>query len=154
MGCPGGKFALATAPPPTHNQQGWAWLALTGALAAHVADEALTDFLSVYNPAVRAIREWLPYLPLPIFRFDVWLGGLIVGIALLLLAVPASFRRRRWITLFSYPFAVLMFGNGLLHIAGTVYLGQPMPGVYSAPLLLAAASYLLWALRRAQGRSN
>ena len=75
---------------------------------------------------------------------------MIAGIVLLLLATPAAFRHRRWITLFSYPFAVLMFGNGLLHIAGTLYQGRPLPGVYSAPLLLAAASYLLWALRHAE----
>ena len=29
---------------------GRAWLGLAGALALHVTDEALTDFLSVYNP--------------------------------------------------------------------------------------------------------
>ncbi len=76
-----------------------------------------------------------------------WLGGLLAGIVLLLLAAPAAFRHRRWITLFSYPFAVLMIGNGLLHIAGMLYQGRLLPGVYSAPLLLAAASYLFWALR-------
>jgi len=36
-----------------------------------------------------------------------------------------------------------MVGNGLLHLAGSVYLRKAMPGVYSAPLLLAAAVYLL-----------
>src|SRR5256885_3873849 len=56
---------------------GVAWLALCGGLAIHVADEALTDFLSVYNPAVRAIRARFPFLPLPTFTFPVWLGGLI-----------------------------------------------------------------------------
>jgi hypothetical protein len=30
---------------------------LSLALAAHVADEALTDFLAVYNPFVRSARE-------------------------------------------------------------------------------------------------
>lgn len=48
---------------------GWSWLALCAALAVHVADEALTDFLSVYNPIARAIRERVPFLPLPVFTF-------------------------------------------------------------------------------------
>jgi hypothetical protein len=54
---------------------GIAWLALCIAFAIHVADEALTDFLSVYNPAVRAIRARFPFLPLPTFTFRVWLTG-------------------------------------------------------------------------------
>jgi len=67
---------------------GPAWVALCVALAIHVADEALTDFLSVYNPAVGAIRARFPFLPLPTFTFRIWLGGLIVVTVLLL--EPAS----------------------------------------------------------------
>ncbi|MBI1760936.1 MAG: hypothetical protein HYR56_05800 [Acidobacteria bacterium] len=147
MDRPAGKAGLAVPAAHAFNHQGWAWLALAGALTVHVADEALTGFLSVYNPTVLALRERLLYLPLPTFRFEVWLRGLIAGSALLWLAAPAAFAQRRWLTLFSYPFAVLMCGNGLLHIAGTIYQGRRLPGVYSAPLLLAAAGYLLWALR-------
>jgi hypothetical protein len=36
-----------------------------------------------------------------------------------------------------------MAGNGLLHLAGSAYMRRAMPRVYSAPLLLAAAIYLL-----------
>lgn len=36
---------------------GTAWVALTLSLAVHVTDEALTDFLSIYNPTVQAIRS-------------------------------------------------------------------------------------------------
>jgi hypothetical protein len=43
----------------------------------------------------------------------------------------------------SYVFAALMLGNGLLHILGSLYLKRLMPGVYSAPLLLAGSIYLL-----------
>src|SRR5262245_56259557 len=40
---------------------GVAWVLLWTALAVHVTDEALTGFLSVYNPTVRALqaRFWL-----------------------------------------------------------------------------------------------
>jgi hypothetical protein len=54
---------------------GFAWLLLSVALSLHVTDEALTDFLSVYNPAVQAIRKRVPFIPLPIFKFRVWLAG-------------------------------------------------------------------------------
>jgi Protein of unknown function with HXXEE motif len=111
-------------------------------LALHVTDEAATDFLSVYNPAVRAIRARLPFLPLPTFTFGVWLTGLILGILLLLALSPLAFRGKRWVIWASLPLSVLMFGNGLGHIGGSCYLGRLMPGVYSAPLLLLASAWL------------
>jgi hypothetical protein len=111
-------------------------------IALHVTDEAATDFLSVYNPAVRAIRARLPFLPLPTFTFGVWLTGLVLGILLLLALSPLAFRGKRWVIWASLPLSVLMFGNGLGHIAGSFYLGRLMPGVYSAPLLLLAAAWL------------
>ena len=64
------------------------------ALSVHVADEALTDFLSVYNPAVEALRERLPWFPLPTFTFEGWLTGLIVGGGALAAVVPLRLRRR------------------------------------------------------------
>jgi hypothetical protein len=112
-------------------------------IALHVTDEAATDFLSVYNPAVRAIRARLPFLPLPTFTFGVWLTGLALGILLLLALTPLALRGKRWVIWASLPLSVLMFGNGLGHIAGSFYLGRLMPGVYSAPLLLLASAWLL-----------
>ena len=51
-------------------RHGLAWVLLTLALAAHVVDEAVNDFLSFYNPAVQAIRQVAPFLPLPTFTFE------------------------------------------------------------------------------------
>jgi len=130
------------------NHRGWAWVSLCLALAVHVFDEAMTDFLSVYNPTVRAIRQRFSFFPMPVFTFEVWLTGLIAAIIILLLLSPFAFRQKVWVGLLSYPFGVLMLLNGLGHIAGSFYLGRPMPGVYSAPLLLAASIYLLWSVRR------
>jgi hypothetical protein len=128
---------------------GRAWVALAVALALHVADEAANDFLSVYNPSVRAIRERFPFLPLPEFTFSVWLGGLILAVAGLLALSPAAFRGARWLRMLSLPYGVLMLLNGLGHIAGSIYFGRFMPGVYSAPLLLAASVYLLLSVKSA-----
>lgn len=125
-----------------------AWVALCLALAVHVADEALTDFLSVYNPAIISIRERLPWLPLPTFTFEVWLGGLIVAVIVLTSLTAFVLRGARFMTPLSYAFGALMLGNGLLHIAGSLQLGRPMPGVYSAPLLLGASVYLLFTVNR------
>jgi hypothetical protein len=127
-----------------------AWVALCIALAVHVVDEALTDFLSVYNPAVDSIRERLPWLPLPTFTFEVWLGGLIVAVILLSSLTVFVLSAARWMTPLSYAFGALMFGNGLLHIAGSFEMGRLMPGVYSAPLLLAASLYLLTIVHQQQ----
>ena len=126
---------------------GVAWLALCGGLAIHVADEALTDFLSVYNPAVRAIRARFPFLPLPTFTFPVWLGGLITVTILLFALSPAAFRGEPAMRPAAYVFGVVMAGNGLLHLVGSVYTRKAMPGVYSAPIILAAAIYLLASVR-------
>jgi Protein of unknown function with HXXEE motif len=130
------------------NHRGWAWMSLCLALAAHVFDEAMTDFLSVYNPAVRAIRQKFQFFPMPVFTFEVWLTGLIAATIILLLLTPFAFRQKVWMRLLSYPFAGLMLLNGLGHIAGSFYLGRLAPGVYSAPLLLAGSIYLLWSVRR------
>jgi hypothetical protein len=121
-----------------------AWVLLCAALAVHVADEALTGFLSVYNPAVRAIRERAPFLPLPTFTFEPWLGGLIGAVTLLVALSVYALRGARWMVPLSWIFGILMFGNGLMHVLGTFYMRKAMPGVYSSPLLLAAAGNLLY----------
>jgi hypothetical protein len=127
---------------------GWAWLALALALAAHVADEALTDFLSVYNPAVLRIRRLLPWLPIPTFTFGVWFSGLAAGVALMFSVSPAAFHASRWIVIAAVPLSVVMIGNGLGHLGASLYKRCLMPGVYSSPFLIAASLLaLIFALR-------
>ena len=125
---------------------------MTLALAVHVADEALTDFLSVYNPTVEAIRARYPWVPLPTFTFEVWLAGLILAVVLLLVLSRFVFQGAGWTVPFSYFFGVLMMGNGLAHIAGSFYFGRLMPGVHSSPLLIATSACLL--LRTARRDSS
>ena len=118
-------------------------MALCGALAVHVADEALTDFLALYNPTVLAIRERYPSLPLPIFTFEAWLSLLIFAIVALAAASYFVWTGRWAMRPISYVFAGFMLLNGLLHIAGSFYMGTFMPGVYSSPLLLATSIFLI-----------
>jgi len=122
---------------------GHAWLALTVALAAHVADEALTDFLSLYNPTVTALRTRYAWFPMPVFTFDVWLAGLCALVILLLALAPLAYRGALFTRIVAYPFAAIMLLNGLGHLAGSVYLGRWAPGTTTAPLLLVASIRLL-----------
>jgi hypothetical protein len=143
--------------PPEHRKTGIAWIALCLALALHVADEAATGFLSVYNPTVIALRERVSWLPMPVFRFDVWLGGLIVAVLALLALSPFAFRGVKWMRPVAYTLAILMAVNAVGHTLGTVFgrtialiqFPRPMPGFYSSPLLFAASLYLLMRLREA-----
>jgi hypothetical protein len=143
-----GALHLAQVRDLAARQHGFAWIALCLALAVHVTDEALTDFLSIYNPAVQAIRGKLPVLPLPTFSFEVWLSGLIFAILLLLALSILVFRGSKWMTPLSYIFAIIMLLNGVAHVAGSFYMGRLMPGVCSSPLLLAGSIYLLVCLHK------
>lgn len=120
-----------------------AWIALCGALAVHVADEALTDFLAIYNPTVLAIRERYPFLPLGTFTFENWLSLLIFAIVSLTAASYFVWQGRWAMRPISYVFAGVMLLNGLMHIAGSFYMRTFMPGVYSSPLLIAASIALI-----------
>jgi hypothetical protein len=122
---------------------GYAWLLLCVALSIHVLDEALTDFLSVYNPAVQAIRKRFPLLPLTVFSFRVWLGGLAGAVALAFCVTPLAFGGSGFVVAAAYPLGILMAGNALGHIGASIYRRRFMPGVYSSPLLLLASLYLL-----------
>ncbi|HEU0139232.1 MAG TPA: hypothetical protein VFQ79_05960 [Bryobacteraceae bacterium] len=135
------------------NGVGRAWLALCFALSLHVLDEASTGFLAVYNPTVMAIREKLPWLPLPVFDFKLWIAGLIAAILLLFSLSPFVFWGARWTRPVSYAFAAFMTVNALGHITGTL-LGSsgPMPGFYSSPFLLAASIYIFFQLRASRPR--
>ena len=135
---------------------GRAWLFLCLAFCAHVADEALTGFLSAYNPTVLAIRARARWFSMPTFEFWPWLIALIIGNLILLALTPLAYRNARWLRPFGYFYAAVHLVNGIGHTLGTIFgspvpevhFPRPMPGFYSSPLLLAASVYLLFRLRR------
>lgn len=124
-----------------------AWMALCGALAIHVADEALTGFLELYNPTVRAVREQYPLLPLPTFTFETWLSLLIFAVAMLIASSFFVWKGRWAMRPISYAFAGFMMLNGFLHIVVSLYMRDFVSGVYSSPLLLAASVALIYYAR-------
>jgi hypothetical protein len=123
---------------------GIAWVIFALALAVHVADEARRDFLSTYNSSVRAIRARLRFLPIPTFTFKRWLGQLIAAILLLLCLSPFAFAGAHWLRIVSWPLAILLgILNACFHLGSSAHFRRWTPGVYSSPLLLAAAIFLL-----------
>jgi hypothetical protein len=151
------ELKMSTAPALAYTSSssklGRAWIVHCLAFALHITDEALTGFLSIYNPTVLALRPpgwWFP----PTFAFRVWLTGLICLVTILLALSPLFFRNVHWVRPIGYFFGVVNILNPLGHTLGTIY-GQtvatvhflrPMPGFYSSPFLLAASIYLLMQL--------
>ncbi len=117
---------------------------MTVALAAHVADEALTDFLSVYNPLVLAARDRWAWFPMPTFTFGVWLTGLVALVVGLLLLTPLAYRGETLARVLAVPFAVVIgLLNGCGHLLASAYFGRWMPGATTAPVLIACGIWLL-----------
>lgn len=133
---------------------GYSWLALVTAFAIHVLDEALTDFLPLYNAIATTLRESYWYLPLPTFTFRIWLGGLITALVILVSLSPMVFSGRRPLRYVSYAFSVVMIFNGLGHIGASIYWGAFAPGVFSSPVLLIAAAALMVCTIKARSMSN
>jgi hypothetical protein len=137
---------------------GLAWILLCLAFCSHVADEALTGFLNVYNPTVIAMRARLAWFPMPTFEYRQWLVGLIVANLILLALTPFAYRNARGLRPLAYFFAGVMLLNGMGHTVFTV-LGRtvasvqfprPAPGFYSSPFLLITSIYLFARLRNSR----
>jgi hypothetical protein len=120
------------------------WLVFGDTVAVHVLDEASHDFLSVYNPSAAAIRRAIPFLRVPVFTFQNWIGTLMLGLVFWPALSPLAFRGLKWLRVLAVP-AALVVGilNGSAHILSSIYLGRWMPGVYSSPLLLLSGTLLL-----------
>jgi hypothetical protein len=121
-----------------------AWLLMTLSIALHVTDETITDFLPFYNNIVKSLRVNLGFFPAPTFSFEIWFGGLILGIILCLgfttyIAQGGKLPRR-----IATILAVLMIFNALGHLSGSVYFGKILPGARSSPLLLLASLFMVY----------
>jgi hypothetical protein len=141
-------------PPSVDRRFGLAWLGFGLAVAIHVLDEATHDFLAFYNPNARAIRARFPFLPLPAFTFESWLASLAIAIAIFLCLSPFAFRGMRWARVAAIPVALLAgIANAMGHTFASIYYHRWMPGVYSSPLLLLAAVFLIAAARSQPAQS-
>ena len=137
---------------------GLAWILLWIALAIHIADEAFTGVLAVYNSTVIALRAKFGFWPMPTFGLREWLIGLAAGVLLLALLSPLAFRNAPGLRPLFYFVAVVTgilnamghtLGTILGHTVSTIRFHRPAPGFYSSPLLLASfyALVQLWRTR-------
>jgi hypothetical protein len=138
------------------------WLALCGAFALHITDEALTGFLNVYNPTVIAMEQRWGWFPMPTFDFRTWLLELIVGCGILICLSPFAYRGSAWLRPLAWAYAAIMLLNGFGHTLFTI-LGRtvasitfprPAPGFYSSPFLLAASVWMILRLRQTAARED
>jgi hypothetical protein len=148
--------AAVASPAISSSRLGSAWLTLCAAFALHILDEALTGFLNVYNPTVLALRQALPWFPIPTFGYREFLLGMISMTLIVFALAPAFFKQDRWAVALGYFFAVVNILNALGHFIGTILgrtvpsvrFSRPAPGFYSSPFLLAACIWLIVELRK------
>ena len=123
---------------------GWAWFACTLALALHVIDEATHDFLAWYNPQALRIRRFLGGFPFPpTFTFWPWLIGLSLAVLVLAALTPKAYGGSAWLRPIGIVMGIEHVGNGLLHLGAGLALRRAVPGIWSAPLMLATGAWLL-----------
>jgi len=128
---------------------GWPWLGATLALALHVIDEATHDFLSWYNPQALRVRRFLGGFAFPpTFTFWPWLIALSSAVFVLAVLTPQAYAGNSWLRVLAIFMGVEHVGNGLLHLGAGLVLRRAVPGILSAPVLLATGVWLLHATLR------
>ncbi|UCB51503.1 MAG: hypothetical protein JSV10_05730 [Candidatus Zixiibacteriota bacterium] len=120
-----------------------AWVLMISAVAVHVFDETVSDFLPFYNELALNLRERLGLFPLPTFTFGTWLGGLIAAIIICFSLTPIVNRGGRFIRAFTTILGIIMVANALGHMLGSLYFGRLLPGFWSSPLLLVTAVFVV-----------
>ena len=125
------------------NPFGAAWFTMAIAFGFHVIDEAATGFLASYNPIARRIQEKIRIPFPPTFTFWPWFLGLLAASIILIDLTPLAAAYDPRVIVLAIFVAIINIGNGLLHIVGAIRLKRRVPGVISAPVLLASAVWLL-----------
>ena len=120
-----------------------AWLFLVTSFGLHVLDEALGGFLPIWNQFVTNSRKQLGIFPAPTFSFNLWLGGLVAAIIIGYCLTPIVFRGGKVIRTVALVLGIIMILNALGHLLGSYYFGGVIPGMWSSPFLLLAATFLL-----------
>lgn len=120
-----------------------AWLFLVTSFGLHVLDEALGGFLPIWNQFVTNSRKQLGIFPAPTFSFNLWLGGLVVAIIIGYCLTPIVSRGGKVIRTVAVVLGIIMILNAFGHLLGSYYIGEVIPGMWSSPFLLFAATFLL-----------
>lgn len=118
-----------------------AWLTLSLVLGLHVAEEAVVGSFALYNE----MANWLAA-----FRYDLWVVNLSATILVLVALTWLVAARLGPMWLASYVLALFAVANAALHILLSLSAERLLPGTLSAPLVLAAALFLLVSIPEAQ----
>ncbi|MGD0342753.1 MAG: HXXEE domain-containing protein [Bacteroidales bacterium] len=137
-------------PKIIHDRLSISWLFLVLCLLLHVIDEALNNFLDLYNPIVLKIKQSIPFLPLPTFTFRIWIAGLSFVIIILLFLTPLVYNRNKLVIALIQIFSILMIFNGLGHIFGSIYYSKIIAGMVSSPFLIIASICVIYFCRLKQ----
>jgi len=121
-----------------------AWILMISAVALHVVDETAHNFLQFYNQLVLDIRNQTDFFPAPTFSFWTWILGLAAAVIIGFAVTPVVGRGGRIIRLVTISLGIVMIGNALGHIIGSMYFGRLIPGFWSSPLLLPAALFVVY----------
>jgi len=119
-----------------------AWVVMMSAIALHVVDEAMTDFLPFYNQVVIHLRQRLGFFPMPTFTFRLWLATLIFLVVAGFAFTPVVARGGKLVQRFTTVLGILMILNACGHMIGSAFLWRILPGFWSSPFLLAAAVFM------------
>ena len=130
------------------NTFGAAWLTMAIAFGFHVIDEAATNFLASYNPIARRIQEKIRIPFPPTFTFWPWFLSLLAVSIILIDLTPRAAAYDLGVVWLAIFLGIINIGNGLLHIVAAIRLKRRVPGLISAPFLLASAAWLLIAALR------
>ena len=125
------------------NKDVTAWVLMSSAIAVHVFDETLTDFLPFYNQSILDLRRSLGFFTFPVLSYGLWLGGLITGIAVCFALTSVVGRGGKIIRIVTTVLGVIMVMNALAHMLGSAYFDRLLPGFWSSPFLLVTAGLVV-----------
>lgn len=134
---------------------GGPWLILCFAFAATATELALRDFVGYYDATVLTLYGRLRWFPRLDFDFKQWLAGVIILGAVLLFLTPWAFRGAPFVRKIARTFAMVMLVESLLTVIASlvgqtvpsVHFSGGAPGLYTAPIGLAASILVLRQLR-------
>ena len=125
------------------NKNSMAWIILVIAVALHVADEEIHDFLPFYNNLVIGLRDRLGFFPMPTFTFNIWLGGLIGAVIIGGFITAIVNRGGKRIRIIAIIIGIVMILNALGHLLGSLFYAHLIPGFWSSFILLPTAVFVV-----------
>ena len=135
-----------------HTLQRWtvAWFVLCVLLALHIAEEAASGDYRAYGQSLALLRELFPQLPIPQFRFTVWLVDIAGAIIVLFLLTGLVHKNYQIMRSASFALATFTTANAMLHILLSLASDQVLAGTLTSPLLLVASLFLFLTIPRTE----